>query len=136
MREAGFSRFRQQTVARIETGDRAVRVGEGLVLARACESGIGELARPPEAMRDEAILRAATARLRRLRDESAAAVREESGARDRLVALVAGLREAGKAGGPGADLADAEAALAESATVRDVAPEEGGAVAGPSEPVI
>ncbi len=133
MREAGFPRFRQQTIARIETGERAVRVGEGLVLARACRSDIGELARPPEAMREATALRGATARLRKLRDETAAAAHTEAEARARLTALVARLRDEGKAEGLAEVIAGAEAALKESATVGD---EEAGDVAGPSESVL
>jgi transcriptional regulator with XRE-family HTH domain len=133
MREAGFPRFRQQTIARIETGERAVRVGEGLVLARACRSDIGELARPPDAMRDATVLRGATARLRQVRGEVAAAVRSEAEAQERLAALVASLREAGKAGGLSAELAEAEKVLGESATLGDEGREDSRPVTGPPE---
>jgi|SRR5579859_3007821 len=138
MREHGFPGFRQQTMGRIEAGERAVRVGEALALARAVESLIEDLTRPPGLARDALVLRGATGHLLELRDEAAKAARLEAGARARLGALVARLRGEGKAEALAGEIGRAERALALpplAATVSDDADGGPGAVAGPSQNV-
>ncbi len=97
MREAGF-KFHQQTIGRIEAKERSVRVGEALAFARIVKTNLDALARPPETTRQAMVLKGATGRLWKLRDDLRGTQREIAGAVERLEALVARLK--------GSDMAD------------------------------
>ena len=96
MREEGHN-WRQQTVAKIENGTQAVKLGEAHSVAQIVGSTAERLAWPLEQARLGMVLRGATGRLRKLRDEHQAAGEKLEQARQRLEKLVKDLRDSGHA---------------------------------------
>jgi len=110
MREAGY-RWYPQTVSRVEAGEQAIRVGEAFALARITGTTAEALARPPQAAQDVFELRQATGKVWQARSEAQFAEARYAEAREALAAMLAALREAGKAGALAEQVADAEHAL-------------------------
>jgi transcriptional regulator with XRE-family HTH domain len=112
MREMGHDAFRQNTIYRIETGQRAVIIDEAYALARITRTSLDRLAQPEALARDAwQILEA----LRQFREAGEQITRQElrrSNARDDLERLVRHAREAGHADQLAMEIAAAERALA------------------------
>ena len=110
MRAAGY-RWHPQTVSRVEAGEQAIRVGEAFALARITGTTAEALARPPQAAQDVFELRQATGKVWQAQAEAQFAAARHREAREALAAMLASLREAGKADALAEQVADAERAL-------------------------
>lgn len=97
MRERGHDVWRQQTVARVETGQRSVRFGEAYDLARIVGSSFDDLARPPERTREGMALKSAVSSLQDAWRTLLPSAEYYADARRRLEQLVAQVEAEGKA---------------------------------------
>lgn len=111
MTQAEFKGFRQQTIVRIEAGQRAIRLGEAVALAQAVGSSIEALVRPKGLAAEAFTLRDLTRALRSAHEQATTQARVFASVHGRLSRTVARLEKAGHGEALEAELSVARRAL-------------------------